>query len=52
MKMEKPFRGVHMKGAIQREMPFFMEVQVGKMGRISLLATFPKIFKGTHIEHP
>ena len=27
-------------------------VLVGKMGRMSLLATFPKIFKGTHIEHP
>ncbi len=26
-------------------------VLVGKMGRLSLLATFPKIFKGTHIEH-
>ncbi|MCA9704468.1 MAG: diacylglycerol kinase family lipid kinase [Myxococcales bacterium] len=27
-------------------------ISVGKMGRISLLATFPKIFKGTHVEHP
>lgn len=27
-------------------------VRVGAMGRASLLATFPKIFKGTHVEHP
>ncbi len=27
-------------------------VVVGKMGRLSLLRTFPKIFKGTHTEHP
>jgi len=27
-------------------------VQVGEMGRIGLLATFPKIFKGTHVNHP
>lgn len=27
-------------------------VRVGEMGRMSLLATFPKIFKGTHVEHP
>lgn len=27
-------------------------VLAGKMGRLSLLATFPKIFKGTHVEHP
>lgn len=27
-------------------------VRVGEMGRLTLLATFPKIFKGTHIEHP
>jgi len=27
-------------------------VRVGEMGRLSLLATFPKIFKGTHVEHP
>ncbi|MEM7152531.1 MAG: diacylglycerol kinase family protein [Myxococcota bacterium] len=27
-------------------------VQVGKLGRIGLLMTFPKIFKGTHVEHP
>ncbi len=25
---------------------------VGKMGRVSLLRTFPKIFKGTHVQHP
>ena len=25
---------------------------VGRMGRIALLQTFPKIFKGTHIQHP
>lgn len=27
-------------------------VRVGEMGRMSLLATFPKIFKGTHVDHP
>ncbi len=27
-------------------------IRVGKMGRFTLLGTFPKIFKGTHIEHP
>jgi diacylglycerol kinase (ATP) len=27
-------------------------VRVGEMGRLGLLATFPKIFKGTHVEHP
>jgi diacylglycerol kinase (ATP) len=27
-------------------------VRVGELGRLSLLATFPKIFKGTHVEHP
>ncbi|MEM9453184.1 MAG: diacylglycerol kinase family protein [Myxococcota bacterium] len=27
-------------------------VLAGQMGRLSLLATFPKIFKGTHVEHP
>ncbi len=27
-------------------------VRVGKLGRLSLLATFPKIFKGTHVSHP
>ncbi len=27
-------------------------VTVGALGRMGLLATFPKIFKGTHIEHP
>lgn len=27
-------------------------VRVGEMGRMSLLATFPKIFKGTHVQHP
>ncbi len=27
-------------------------VRVGEMGRGSLLATFPKIFKGTHLQHP
>jgi diacylglycerol kinase (ATP) len=27
-------------------------IRVGRMGRISLLQTFPKIFKGTHIHHP
>jgi diacylglycerol kinase (ATP) len=26
-------------------------IRVGAMGRASLLATFPKIFKGTHVEH-
>lgn len=25
---------------------------VGEMGRFSLLRTFPKIFKGTHVDHP
>jgi len=27
-------------------------IRVGKMGRIALLRTFPKIFKGTHVQHP
>ena len=27
-------------------------IRVGRMGRISLLRTFPKIFKGTHVDHP
>lgn len=27
-------------------------VRVGALGRLSLLATFPKIFEGTHVEHP
>ncbi len=27
-------------------------IRVGAMGRGSLLATFPKIFKGTHLRHP
>ena len=27
-------------------------VRVGELGRIGLLMTFPKIFKGTHVEHP
>ncbi|MBI3272263.1 MAG: hypothetical protein HYZ53_24950 [Planctomycetes bacterium] len=27
-------------------------IRAGRMGRLSLLATFPKIFKGTHVEHP
>jgi diacylglycerol kinase (ATP) len=27
-------------------------VRVGEMGRLSLLATFPKIFAGTHVQHP
>jgi len=27
-------------------------VRVGQMGRIGLLKTFPKIFKGTHVNHP
>ena len=27
-------------------------IRVGRMGRISLLQTFPKIFKGTHVHHP
>jgi YegS/Rv2252/BmrU family lipid kinase len=27
-------------------------VRVGPMGRIELLRTFPKIFKGTHVRHP
>ncbi|MBT3388294.1 MAG: diacylglycerol kinase family lipid kinase [Desulfobacula sp.] len=31
----------------------FMDIIVaGKMSRISLLATLPKIFKGTHVKHP
>ena len=31
---------------------FAAVVHVGEMGRISLLRTFPKIFKGTHVDHP
>jgi len=27
-------------------------VKVGRMGRATLLQTFPKIFKGTHVSHP
>jgi len=27
-------------------------VRVGPLGRISLLRTFPKIFAGTHVNHP
>ena len=27
-------------------------IRVGKLGRVGLLTTFPKIFKGTHIQHP
>ncbi len=27
-------------------------IRVGRMGRVSLLRTFPKIFKGTHVQHP
>ncbi len=27
-------------------------IRVGRMGRITLLRTFPKIFKGTHVQHP
>ncbi|MFT7621627.1 MAG: diacylglycerol kinase (ATP) [Myxococcota bacterium] len=27
-------------------------VRVGEMGRLTLLQTFPKIFKGTHVLHP
>lgn len=27
-------------------------IRVGRMGRVSLLRTFPKIFQGTHIHHP
>lgn len=27
-------------------------VRVGELGRIGLLMTFPKIFKGTHVDHP
>jgi len=27
-------------------------IRVGRMGRVSLLQTFPKIFKGTHVHHP
>ncbi len=27
-------------------------VRVGEMGRLALLATFPKIFQGTHVNHP
>ncbi|MBK9757306.1 MAG: YegS/Rv2252/BmrU family lipid kinase [Nannocystis sp.] len=27
-------------------------IRVGRMGRIALLRTFPKIFKGTHVQHP
>lgn len=27
-------------------------VRAGPLGRISLLRTFPKIFKGTHVDHP
>lgn len=27
-------------------------IRVGRMGRIGLLQTFPKIFKGTHVHHP
>jgi diacylglycerol kinase (ATP) len=27
-------------------------IRVGRMGRINLLQTFPKIFKGTHVQHP
>lgn len=27
-------------------------IRVGRMGRVSLLQTFPKIFKGTHVQHP
>jgi len=31
----------------------FMDIIIaGKMSRTSLLATLPKIFKGTHINHP
>lgn len=27
-------------------------IRVGKLGRIALLRTFPKIFEGTHVDHP
>ena len=27
-------------------------IRVGEMGRLSLLRTFPKIFQGTHVDHP
>ncbi len=27
-------------------------IRVGRMGRVTLLQTFPKIFKGTHVQHP
>lgn len=27
-------------------------VKVGRLGRVSLLRTFPKIFSGTHVHHP
>lgn len=27
-------------------------IRVGRLGRLGLLTTFPKIFKGTHIQHP
>ena len=27
-------------------------IRVGEMGRLSLLRTFPKIFRGTHVNHP
>jgi YegS/Rv2252/BmrU family lipid kinase len=27
-------------------------IRVGEMGRVSLLRTFPKIFKGEHVRHP
>jgi diacylglycerol kinase (ATP) len=30
----------------------FDVVHVGALSRRSLLATFPKLFKGTHVSHP
>lgn len=27
-------------------------IRVGELGRVGLLTTFPKIFKGTHVQHP
>lgn len=27
-------------------------IRVGRMGRVGLLRTFPKIFSGTHVQHP
>ena len=27
-------------------------IRVGELGRMSLLKTFPKVFAGSHLEHP